>query len=215
MIGLKLFLPLLSPHLRRSPAALYERQRALVRLGIIAAEKGRGPGSGVRATPQNVAAVILSVLVTDNLSDIDGRVGMFSDLERTRREHSGIETAKNFGDALVQILSDFKLAETVNEITVWREGVGAFAEIRFTTALPHSSVYFGTMSELAPLKIRATLDGKILRNIAVAIAVFDTDDPANSELHQTLSDLVASGQIPLRALFRKEVPRTKRRKGTP
>src|SRR5215211_344378 len=81
MISLKAFLPVMSEQLGRSPAALYERQRALVRLGILSAPtNGRGPGSGVRATPETVLPILLSVLITDNLSEIDQRVSDLASL---------------------------------------------------------------------------------------------------------------------------------------
>jgi hypothetical protein len=74
MAGLKSFLNGIAPILGVSPLALYERQRALVNLGVLRAVPGRGPGSGVPLTPYNVAAVVISVLATDNLSEIDDRV---------------------------------------------------------------------------------------------------------------------------------------------
>jgi hypothetical protein len=70
MNSLKSIIPLLSDVLVLSEHALYERQRALVRGGLLKAIEGRGPGSGVKATPENVAMLIISVLATDSLSDV-------------------------------------------------------------------------------------------------------------------------------------------------
>lgn len=45
-----------------TPAQIYERQRQLVRAGLLASKKGMGPGSGVAATPHNVALVLIALL---------------------------------------------------------------------------------------------------------------------------------------------------------
>jgi hypothetical protein len=75
MISLKAFLPVLSKHTDLSVTALYERQRALVRLGLYPAptQSGRNSG-GAMATPGNVGIMLLSVLVTDRLSEVDERM---------------------------------------------------------------------------------------------------------------------------------------------
>jgi hypothetical protein len=74
MAGLKTFLGRLSPLLGVTPAALYERQRVLVDIGLIKPKAGRGPGSGVAFTAENLAALVISILATDSLSEIDQRV---------------------------------------------------------------------------------------------------------------------------------------------
>jgi hypothetical protein len=55
--------------------ALYERQRALVRIGLLPppSKTGRNSG-GAMATPGNVGIMLLSVLVTDRLSEMDDRI---------------------------------------------------------------------------------------------------------------------------------------------
>lgn len=74
MSSLKSFLYAISPLLGVSFAALYERQRALVKLELLSVEPGRGPGSGVPLSADNVAAMIICVLATDGLSEVDQRV---------------------------------------------------------------------------------------------------------------------------------------------
>jgi len=74
MASLKSFLHGMAPILGITGAALYERQRALTTLGILEAVPGRGPGSGVSLTAEGVAAVIISVLAAENLSEVDKRV---------------------------------------------------------------------------------------------------------------------------------------------
>src|SRR5262245_15977542 len=71
MAGLKSFLQGVAPILGVSPAALYERQRALVSIGVLEATTGRGPGSGVPFTADNVAAILISLLAAESLSKVD------------------------------------------------------------------------------------------------------------------------------------------------
>jgi hypothetical protein len=79
MISLNKFLPQISGFLNTTPAALYERQRQLVRLGILTAEKGHGPGSGVKLSADGVAALLIALLATDNLSDTNDQIRLFLD----------------------------------------------------------------------------------------------------------------------------------------
>jgi hypothetical protein len=74
MISLKAFLYGVAPLIGMTTAALYERQRALVKLGLLTPFPGRGPGSGVPFSAENAAAVIISVLASDSLSEVDERV---------------------------------------------------------------------------------------------------------------------------------------------
>ena len=63
-------IPELAPFFRLTPAALYERQRALVRLHHLPAPEGRGRGSGAEASPETLAKLVLAAMATDNLSDL-------------------------------------------------------------------------------------------------------------------------------------------------
>jgi hypothetical protein len=74
MAGLKSFLYGVAPILAVSPAALYERQRALVNIGVLKTTAGRGPGSGVPFTPENFAAIVISLLAAESLSKVDSYV---------------------------------------------------------------------------------------------------------------------------------------------
>ena len=71
MGSLASFHKLLSPVVGLSEAALYERQKALVRIGVLPKATGRGWASGgATATPLNVAWILISLLATDNLSEV-------------------------------------------------------------------------------------------------------------------------------------------------
>ena len=69
--SLKAFIPKLAKALEMNPTALYERQRALVRGGLLEAKAGHGPGSGVRLSPESVAMLLISVLATQSLVDVE------------------------------------------------------------------------------------------------------------------------------------------------
>jgi hypothetical protein len=71
MASLKSFLQGVAPILGVSLPTLYERQRALVRLGVLPPSTGAGPGSGVPFTAENFAAILISLLASDSLSDVD------------------------------------------------------------------------------------------------------------------------------------------------
>src|SRR5262249_34293535 len=74
MPSLKSFLYGVAPIIGATGAALYERQRALVSIGALKSLPGRGPGSGVPLSAEAFAAILISVLATDNLSEVDERV---------------------------------------------------------------------------------------------------------------------------------------------
>ncbi|MGY3359762.1 hypothetical protein ACVWZK_006425 [Bradyrhizobium sp. GM0.4] len=66
--SLRSFLPKLSQVLGISECALYERQRALVRMGLIPGPTSRGPRGASLLSLEAVYALIASVAVTDHLS---------------------------------------------------------------------------------------------------------------------------------------------------
>jgi hypothetical protein len=74
MAGLKAFLPEMAKVLGTTADALYSRQRALIRLGVLKAVEGRGPGSGVALSAEAVAAIIIALMAADSLQETDERV---------------------------------------------------------------------------------------------------------------------------------------------
>jgi hypothetical protein len=97
MASLKSFLFEVAPVLGVNGATLYERQRALVDLGVLIAIEGRGRGSGVPLTGDNFAAILISMLATDSLSEVDENVVALCDAtapERFRERHKRTPTFK-------------------------------------------------------------------------------------------------------------------------
>ena len=71
MFSLKAYIPTLAQYLSVSPDALYEKQRTLIRSGLLVPVAGRGPGSGVKVSVPAVSLLTMSVLATEGLADID------------------------------------------------------------------------------------------------------------------------------------------------
>jgi hypothetical protein len=73
MIGLKSFLSVISEFSDEPFDALYERQRELVRCGLLPVRPGRGPGTGVPLTAETLATFLIGLLAADGLSDLARR----------------------------------------------------------------------------------------------------------------------------------------------
>jgi hypothetical protein len=104
MASLKSFLPRISRSLYVSPEALYERQRSLVRLGVLESKEGRGPGSGVRLSAHSLAILIASIFIADHPSELNENVSRLL----SARAHGGrceVTGASTFGEALSRLLS--------------------------------------------------------------------------------------------------------------
>ena len=120
MISLKAFLPTLAAAFEMSPAALYERQRALVRIGLLPAPSTRGRNSGgATATPDSVGMMLIAVLATDNLSEMDDRIASFADKEAFepatgKATRCRFTKEKTLRRALAAVLADSKIAATLN-----------------------------------------------------------------------------------------------------
>ena len=74
----------MSEALQLSPHTLYERQRVLVRSGLLPYVEGRGPGSGVRLTVDAVAMLLISILATDDLAAAAEPTRTLAHLKRVR-----------------------------------------------------------------------------------------------------------------------------------
>ena len=130
MSSLKAYLEPLGTIVGATPAALYERQRACVRLGMLP-KPIKGRGHGLAATPETVAKLLLAMLGTDNLSETDDRVQRLAKARsKTRCALTGKTT---FVDAVEAILQSEELAARVSAIEVNRQVMAA--TIRFDDAV--------------------------------------------------------------------------------
>jgi hypothetical protein len=173
MISLKNF-PL-AKMLGLTPDAVYERQRALTRAGYFSgAVEGKGPGSGVRATPHNVTTLLLSLLATDSLSDVVTKSSLLA-----RAKHSNgkcpFTGETRFGRALEKILTTENLWLKTRAIEVQRGSVRASARITFSPLLPEDATLHFTEFGQPPrmglhLEVIAKLNGHGILFIADTLA---------------------------------------------
>ena len=178
MISLKAFGDELAPLLGLTSAALYERQRALVRIGELP-EPAKGRGHGLPATPETVAILLTAVMVTDNLSETDIRVHQLAKAHyRLAQDRSGgrckLTGKAFFVDAVVAILGSERLTAQISRITVHR--ADSAAQIFFwpdPECGPESLPYrdpevsqFGRMSDYpSRVEVAATLWGPTVERI--------------------------------------------------
>jgi hypothetical protein len=173
MNSLKSIIPLLSDLLRLSEHALYERQRALVRGGLLKATEGRGPGSGVKATPESVAMLIISVLATDSLSDVIVNTRAVAKATRQGSENAdALAALRTFKAAVVHCLSS---DDDEVDIKVFRQDLTAAIGLR-----DGRSVHFGKSPPFGSFVfITAHLPREILPSIRRLLK--RTDPPSPSE----------------------------------
>jgi hypothetical protein len=151
-----------------SEAAVYERQRALVRAGLLKIERGRGPGSGVRGTPESVALLLISLLATGNLSDAGLSTRIFANLQN--KEGSCPLTGKRtFAEAVTAILASQELAQRIIAINVSqeiRETEITYRDLSKGETMPSSSKFGAGQPEEPNLSLRARLSGYVLDRLA-------------------------------------------------
>ncbi|WP_457492216.1 hypothetical protein [Tardiphaga sp. P5_C7] len=97
MASLKSFLPVLAETFGTTPDALYSRQRALVRMGLLPSNEGKGPGSGVVLNADTLAVMLIAIMAADTLAETDGRVARLC--EATVSPYEFDDTDKSFADA--------------------------------------------------------------------------------------------------------------------
>jgi hypothetical protein len=159
MISLKAFLPVLSRFLELSPSALYERQRALVRLDLLPKPSAPGRKSGAAmATPGSVAIMLIAVLATDNLSDMDSRIQAFARKKsidpNTAKPGSCRFTGKHtLLEALTEVLSDTKIASPLS-IEVMRKA--KTARLINSSGGGHRTSEFGQGPDRKGIELKAT-----------------------------------------------------------
>jgi hypothetical protein len=162
MTSLKALIPELAKALELTPAVIYERQRALVRAGLLDAKPGHGPGSGVRATPESLAMLLIAILAPGGLSETAAQSKAIAKLKSDTGQCA--VTGKNsFAAALVAVLADENLANGVDRISADQNGAKFAAKFFYwqKPSNPGQPVVsnFGSSAfkTLAPRIISATL----------------------------------------------------------
>ena len=130
MASLKSFLPHLAKVLQMSPLALYERQRALVRAGLLESRPGRGPGSGVPANAKSLTMLLISTLATDSLSEVEEQTKAVARLKSVNGR-CPVTGKRTFAAALTATVESEALRRWALSATATRSGKLAMASITF------------------------------------------------------------------------------------
>lgn len=181
MTSLKGYVPGLARILGTTPDALYERQRALVRAGLLDPGEGRGPGSGVRATAPAVAFLLISTLATDRLNESGARVQGLADARPTNGKRCPFTGMVRFVDALAAILTQSQKAAGVIEITVSRTADRAEVKYRAGRGTARISEFTGSSPSEPGISVAATLNKDLLQTVASDVRSIIHESFNNSE----------------------------------
>lgn len=179
MVSLKSFAPVLANQFGTTSAAIYERQRALIRAKVLPTPTGRGRGNGLQATSETVSMLIIAMLATDNLSDTDRRVKKLANAKTNPEAKAGrLKGSPNFGCALAAILNSDELTDEVKAVRVSRTNFSAWITFR-DDFRPLEVCEFGA-GPPGPnnVEIQAILTGEALMNVQHALHWLPTEDEA-------------------------------------
>ncbi len=160
MQSLKSLLPQIAPVLGTTPYALYERQRALVRAGLLKARPGRGRGSGVEATSHALAILLISVTATSSLTEVPEATKIFANL-KSEEGKCPFTGKKTLGAAFTAVLDSEDLVNRAYSLQCLREWNGSY---RAQLLIRKEPGQFYTEDELKQLAAtKAKIDREKLR----------------------------------------------------
>jgi hypothetical protein len=195
--SLKAFLPIFVEPFGLTPLGLYERQKALIRGGVIPAGESRGPGKGLRLTPKVAATMLIALLSTENVNDIAEKAAAVASFKSihgkdmrpglVKRPGRCPFTGKTtFRAAMAELLASRELAERLVEIHVYRTARVLAASLSFGDRVPDVDGYAytgGGRSDFAPggnperlksaqpeVATWVRMSGDAFRKIAAAVA---------------------------------------------
>ena len=176
MSSLKGYIPGLARLLETSSAALYERQRALVRAGLLETANGRGPGSGVRTTWGSVALLTLSVLATESLGQSADRVRALAASKPIDNRLCPYTRRPNLGLALSFLLSASSTAAGVIELTISRTATRAVLRYWDDDGTAKATEFGERAAREPAIRVDATLAGTRLAEIATDVQAIILSD---------------------------------------
>jgi hypothetical protein len=172
--SLKAALPVFAKPFGLTPVAVYERQLALVRAGLLPMRGGRGPGSGVPLTPDTAATMLIALLTSDAI-DAAARVRTVSALKHVvggEPYDRPVASKPTFGAALAEVLASKELAASVSLIGVERTaptaaifGAGPMASF----FAPRGKADYLMPTKRALVFVEVNLSGDVVRAIANAV----------------------------------------------
>jgi hypothetical protein len=169
MASLKSLIPGLARALDMKPAALYERQRALVRAGLLEMNPGRGPGSGVPATSKTLAMLLISAVATSSLSETEEQTKLVANL-KSASGRCPFTGKKTFAAALTEVLNSPPRMNSARWIDVERRGKAVTARIHFYGSPPKADL--DGLPKLESSIFGASSTSKDRYNIEVRVTLF-------------------------------------------
>jgi len=170
--SLKAYAPKLARLLQSTPNAVYERQRALGRAEQLDLGEGQGPGKGTRATAEGIALILISMLATDRLSHVEGRMRELVDAVEVRPlDDTPFKGHPKFVKALSFVLTQpTGLARRIIEISISRTcGRAVIVYHDIGSRDPRVAELANAGATEPPLRVQATLDGRVVEQIAADV----------------------------------------------
>jgi hypothetical protein len=170
MIGsLKAYAPILAGRLGTTPAALYERQRTLVRDGILHHPGGRGPGSGIQVGPYPVALLLVAVLATDSLVETGDKVRILAKAKSLADNGICPLTGKStFAEAVARVLDPtWDHWQGIVNVAVHR--TDATGVISYKEGMRGGASSFAAPKQRAQAPTRLRVDATLTRDLIFAI----------------------------------------------
>lgn len=168
MNSLKAYTLTLARHLGMSPNALYERQRELVRHGLLDVGRKRGPGGGVRTTQESIALLTLSAMASESLVDTARKTKAVADAQIIETTSGTFVGYRTLLQAFSRVLVQQSLASKAT-LTISRTAPRATLVLRGSHSpfRPEEMFAFGEIAEeTAGISVVAILSNTTLKAIA-------------------------------------------------
>jgi hypothetical protein len=126
--SLKSTFPALARIVGYTPASLYARQRLFVDAGLLESTPGRGPGSGVKASPSTLSEFLIALTAQATLDENTSSAKGIAKAKAIGGK-CPLTGASTFKEAFATVLSEKALVQRVEEVRIVTNG--AFAEIKY------------------------------------------------------------------------------------
>jgi hypothetical protein len=167
--SLKSILPALGRILGASPNALYERQKTLTAEGLLKVVPGRGPGSGVHATPESIALLLIGTFSGLGITEVGPTARVLAEAGAQDGEKCPLTGAKNCRDALARILADQSLADRVDFFSVYFSSALGAVTIQYDSA-GRSTVFIGPLPSKSAFAIDIRLKRDTVHSLAMVVS---------------------------------------------
>lgn len=150
-----------------TPAALYERQRALARAGILFSEGNRGPGSGVRTTTGSVSCLLLGAVVAETLGSVADQVRVLTEL-RVEGAQCALTGHKKLLDVMCQMLVSEAASRDMSELSVSKNSARAVLTFK-KKGVVQQSIFTDGSSEPPAIRTDVVISSKVIVPLALDV----------------------------------------------